>query len=92
MVRKHEMGESRKVLTALALMGELISDQRQVKLKENKDADSITEAAVLKVSESSNIREICRAICEIPENQSEIELKRCGKLTSNGGLWGEFKK
>ena len=46
----------RKVLMALALMGELISGQCQVKLKENQDAYPITEVAVLKAAEANKIR------------------------------------
>ena len=54
---------------ALALMGELISDHRRAKLKENQDADSITEVAALKANVTNKIREIYRGVCEIPENQ-----------------------
>ena len=68
MVRNQGMGEEREVLSALALMGALISNQRQLKFKANRDANSITELAVLKMNESNNIREFCSAISEIPEN------------------------
>ena len=57
---------------AMALVDALTLDQRQVKLKENQDANSITEAAVLKVNESYKILEIYRAIFEIPENRAKL--------------------
>ena len=44
------MGEEKQVLAAMALMGEAILDQRQVKLQENKDADSVTEVAGLELT------------------------------------------
>ena len=37
----------------MALLGEVISDQRQQKMKENKDANRITEVEVLKINETS---------------------------------------
>ena len=43
------MHEDRQVLLAMALMGELISEQRQLEFKENQDVGSITEVAVPKV-------------------------------------------
>ena len=82
-----------RVLMALARMvggGELISDQ--LKLKGNNDAKSITEAAVLKVKETSRIRELYRAIYEIPENRAKLNPRRWEKLKTNGDLWGEIKK
>ena len=69
MVRKQGWGEEREVLSAMALTEELISDLRQLKFKANRDVRSITEVAVLKVNESNEIRDICSAICEIPENR-----------------------
>ena len=65
------MNEERAVLTALALTDELILDQRQLKFRANRDAGSITEAAVLKVKESNKIRDLYRAICEI-----ELKMKQ----------------
>ena len=72
MVRKQNMDEDRKVLMALALMEEAILGHLQVKLKENRDAGSITEVAVLKVNETNKIRELYRGICEIPENRVKL--------------------
>ena len=37
----------------LALMGELISNQRHLKLKENRESNLITTAAILEVQEAS---------------------------------------
>ena len=39
-------------------MEEVIADRFHRKLKENQDANSITEAAVLKVTESGEIRDL----------------------------------
>ena len=44
-------------------------DQRPVKHKENQDADSITDAVVLKADGANQIRDLYRGICEIPENE-----------------------
>ena len=46
------MGEERQVLAALALMGGVIFDQRQLELGENQYAGSVTEAEVLKINET----------------------------------------
>ena len=53
----------------------MISDQCQVKLQGNQDVNLITEAAVLEISETNKIRELYRAISEIPETEKEKELK-----------------
>ena len=66
-VRKKGTGGTNQVLSAVALMEEAILDQRQVELMENRDANSITEVAVLEINESGEIRELCRALCGIPE-------------------------
>ena len=70
-VRKKGIGEENPVLAAFALMEEVILDQRQVKLKANQDANSITEVAVLGINEAAKIRELYRALCEIPDNAKE---------------------
>ena len=59
--------EKRVFKTALALMGGIIAAQCQVKLQGNQDANSITEVAVLKVSETGEIRDLYIGIWEIPE-------------------------
>ena len=46
------MGEEKQVLAAMALMGELIFDHRQLEFKVNQDANSITEVVVLKANEA----------------------------------------
>ena len=51
-------------------MEELISDQCQLKFKANQDVGSITNVAVPKVIETDEIRELYRAIFEIPENRA----------------------
>ena len=56
-------------------MGELIRDKCQVKLKENQDADSITEVAILEAKETNKIRGLYRAIGEIPGNRSKLNRK-----------------
>ena len=60
-------------------MEEAILDQCQLKRKENKDVGPITEVAVLEINETGKIRELYRAICEIPENRTRKILKRCKK-------------
>ena len=52
---------------AMGLMAELILDQCEVELKDNQDADSISEEAVLKINEPNRIRELCMAVFEITE-------------------------
>ena len=69
------MGEEKEVLSALALMEEFISDQRQLKFKDNPDANSITEVAILKVNEANKIRDLYRGMCEIPENRAKLNWK-----------------
>ena len=80
------MGEEKQVLPALSLMDELISDHCQLGFKENQDAGPITEAAVLKVNESNKIREIYRAILEIPENRAKLNWGRIEKSIRNGKI------
>ena len=43
-MRKEGIEEENHVLSTLALMGEVILDQRQAKLAENKDAGSVTKS------------------------------------------------
>ena len=86
------MGEEREVLTAPALLGGLILDQFQLKFKANQELGSITEAAAMKAKETNKIRDICRAICEIPENRAKSNRERIKKLKTNGKLWAQFKK
>ena len=68
---KERSREEKKVLTALAFMEEVIADQCQFKLKENQEANPITESDVLKVQEANKIRDIYRAIFGIPENREK---------------------
>ena len=60
--------------------------RRQLKLKANQDANPITEVAVLKINETDKIRELYRAICEIPETPNETELKMKKETEMNGKL------
>ena len=53
----------------------MIPDQCQLELKENQDFNLITDAAVLKINETGKIRELCRALSEIPATATEKELK-----------------
>ena len=72
--------------------GELIFGQCQLKFKTNKDAVSITEVALLKVDETNKIRELYRAICEIPENRLKSNWKWSEELKTNGGMWGGIQE
>ena len=69
------MGGERHVLAGMALMGEVILDQRQLGFKENQVAGQITEVTVMGLYDKGAIREIYRAICEIPENQAKLNSK-----------------
>ena len=71
-VRKKGTEAEKQVLAALALMEEVILDQRQFELKENQDADPITAVEVLKINEAGEIRELYRLIFEIPETPNGI--------------------
>ena len=83
---KDRSQEEKNGLTELALMEEVIANQCQLKLKGNQDAGSITETPALKVQASGKIRDLYRAMCEIPENPIEIGPKRSKKLKTNGNL------
>ena len=69
------IGDENRFLAALALMGEVLSGRRQLELGGNQEAGSITEAAVLGINETGQIRYLYRAIFEIPEKPNEIELR-----------------
>ena len=70
--REKSRREERKILTALAFMGEVISGEFHLRLKENQELNFLTEKSVLKVQETNKIRELFRAIFEFPENPIEI--------------------
>ena len=70
------MEEEQRVLTELAFLAEVIFGQYQQKLKENQDVGRFTEVAVLKINETNKIRELCRAICEIPETEQEKDANK----------------
>ena len=74
-----------QVLAALALLGEVILDLCQLKLKANQDVGLITESAVLEINETEEIRELYRTLCEIPETGKEKTRKR-----KSGKQWGGF--
>ena len=61
--------EEQRVLTALVLLGGVISDQRQKNLEGNQDAIRITEVAVLKINEAYKIGELYRCLVGIPETE-----------------------
>ena len=50
-----ENEEEKQVLAALALFGEIIAGQCQLKWKENKDANQLTETSTLKINEINKI-------------------------------------
>ena len=54
--RKKGMWDEQKVPTASPLLEEVISGQRQLKFKENQDANPITEVAVLGINGTNKIR------------------------------------
>ena len=73
---KERSREEKNVLTELAFMGVVIAGQCQIKLTGDKEANSITETAVLKVREANKIRELYRGIFGIPENRSKLNSGR----------------
>ena len=85
------MGGEQRVLTALPLLEEVISDQRRQNSKENQDLHRITAVAVLKINESGRIRELCRAFCEIHETEKE-RMRTKGKKWKSMESNGEFPK
>ena len=68
MCEKERVEGEQPVLTAMALLEEVILGQRQQNLKENQDAIRINEVAVLGINETNKIRELYRVLGEIPEN------------------------
>ena len=72
-VRKEskERNEVKDVLVALALMEEMIGDQRRVRRRNNENAKLIAEEAVLKVRETNKIKELHRILKEIPETKKD---------------------
>ena len=65
--KRERSQEEKNALMSFPLMVEVIAGQRHLKLKDNPDV-GYTETAVSKAEETNKIREIYRAICEIPEN------------------------
>ena len=59
-------------------------DHCQLNLKGNEDSGSITEAAVLEINEANKIRELCRALCDIPETEKGKNRNRRKKVA--GGM------
>ena len=82
----------KQVLSSLAHFGEAISDQCQLKLQENQDVNLITDAAVLEINESGKIRELCRAIGEIPETAKKKELKEKREVAKDWAELGEIRE
>ena len=69
-------GEEQRVLTALCLLEEVILDQCQKNLKWDPDVIRITEVAVSGINEATKIRELYRALCEIPETEKEKDANK----------------
>ena len=87
MKKKGNEGEQ-QVLAELALLGEVILDQRQAELKGNQDVNLITDSAVLGINETNKIRELFHALCEILDTEKERggnEARSCERMESNGG-------
>ena len=78
-VRKKEE-EEKHVLAALALFGEIIADRCQQTLKENQAANRVTDLATLKINEKNKIKELYRAISEIPATEKEKNVRKSQKV------------
>ena len=76
----------------MALLGEIIAGQCQQKLKENQDANRITEIATLKINESDGIKELYRGISEIPETEKEKNVKGRQKVEEEWKAMGEISE
>ena len=50
------------------------------------------DGAILKMRETNKIRELCRAICEIPENPRETELGKKQEVETGWGPLEERKE
>ena len=82
------MGEEQRVLTALAHLEEVISDQCQRNLKENQVVGRITEVAVLEINETNKIRELYRGIGEIPETEKEKDANKRQEVENGWAAMG----
>ena len=74
----------------MRLRGVLILDQRLVKLKENREEGSTTEAEVPKANETTATRELYREFAKFRKTPIEIELARSEKLKEDGGPRGKM--
>ena len=73
---RKESEMKKRFLPSMALFEEAILGHPQVQLGGgNKDFNLLTEAAVMQISETNKIRELRRAMGEIPETAKEKELK-----------------
>ena len=86
MVKKNEEEEEEKqFLSALALFGEIIVGQCQLKLEENQDVNQLTELATLKINETNKIKELYKVIGEFTESEKR---KAHGRKTKGGRRMG----
>ena len=58
----------------------------------NQDVNLITESACLKINEANKIRELYRALSEIPETAKDKELKAKQEVANGWKAIGKFKK
>ena len=77
-------------LTALALFGEIIVGQCQLTLKENQEANQLTELATLKINETAKIKELYKVIGGFTESEKEKHMKERQKVEEEWGEIGEI--
>ena len=65
--------------------------QCPLKLKENQDACSITEVAILEINEANKIRELCRALFRNSGKPGEKDLETKPEIEKNVGLLKKYK-
>ena len=90
MWEKERKGGEQHVLTEFVLLGEVILDQCQQKLKGKQDLGRITEVAVLKINDTNKIRERYRPIGEIPEAEKGRKANKRQEAESEWGGMGEL--
>ena len=92
-LRKGGMEEEQHVLTALAILGEVILYQRQKKPKENKDAGRITEGSVLKINETGGKSvHFIERLAKFQKRRKKGMRTKGKKRKKNGGKWGKFSR
>ena len=76
----------------MALFVDIILGQCQPKLKENQDVDRIAELSTSGIDEMNKIKELYRAISEIPETEKEKNVRERQKVEEEWKAMGEISE